>query len=557
MKIFVHIALIAIAAAIGLLIGFAWRGKVVKPQPALASSSSTSHVVAQGMKSGGPNRARKGAANSPSPLTTRLEQDISMSSGVTCWLYWLEALEKAAPADFPHLAQLAKGKPAALRFVSARWVEVAPRHLFDTLVAASKNPGSAFPIQELARTLFNEWPKRDPEAAVAALNEQDSFGMRTQWRWNVAEAIIRQDAERGLSLMSEWHIENYGPSMTAVAKWAAANPQHAAEFTLEHPAGYATQTAIETIGKEWAKTDPRGGLAFAASKSDDLGAQLGGALLKSWTETDRDAAANWLAETDHRSRNRLAPAFVESWAKHDAAAALAWCEANLCGSSLAQAVGGALKGAVQKDVATAAALVAGMGVSAARAEAAVQVAKQYLPGYSFGSEKPASPEAIAWLSQLDPDSVKRVLDQTSWQWARSDPKSMAAFLLTLDSKQVPSYTDTALARLLVRQNPMEAMEWASRLPEKRALEAGGGAFAEWRNSQPEAAMKWLNDLQATDERRRPFLESAIRSLAWQPQAADQLVALVGPNRDLAQSVIENMKLPDDQRNRLLLALGKK
>src|SRR6185503_19830053 len=99
----------------------------------------------------------------------------------------------------------------------------------------------------------------------AALNEPDDFGTRRQWRWNVAEAVIRQDAERGLGLMAEWHIENYGPSMTAVAKWAAANPQHAAEFTMQHPAGYASQMAMETIGKEWSKSDPKGGLSFAAS----------------------------------------------------------------------------------------------------------------------------------------------------------------------------------------------------------------------------------------------------------------------------------------------------
>jgi hypothetical protein len=478
-----------------------------------------------------------------------------MSSGVTYWLYWLEALEKATPTDFPRLARLAQGKPAAMRFVSARWVEVAPRHLFDTLVAASRN-NAGFPIQELARTLFTEWPKRDPEAAIAALNEADSFGMRTQWRWDVAETVIRRDAERGLVLMSEWHIENYGPSMTAVSKWAAADPRHAAEFILQHPAGYASRMALETVGKEWANQDPKAGLSFAASNSGELGRFLATSLLKQWTEIDRTAAGNWLAQADGPNRNRFAPAFVESWAKQDPAAALAWCEENLAGSGLAQAVGGVLKGAVQKDVAAAAALVSGMKASPARAEGALEVAKKYLPGEKFGSEKPASPEVIDWLSQLDSASIKHVLHQASWQWARSDPKSMAAFLLTLDGNQVPNYSDGIMARELVRQTPLEGIEWANQLPGERALKAGGEAFAAWRNSQPEAAMEWLHELPATDPRRTPFFESAVKSMAWHPQAAEQLIALAGSERALARSVIEGMKLPEAQRTRLLDALAK-
>lgn len=100
---------------------------------------------------------------------------------------------------------------------------------------------------------------------------------------------------------------------------------------------------------------------------------------------------------------------------------------NLSGSSLAQAVGGVLKGAAEKDIAGAAALVTGMDPLAARAEAAVAVARKWFPEMSSGEA--AKPEAVAWLAGLDPTSVKRVLDECAvqWGWACSDPKSMAAF----------------------------------------------------------------------------------------------------------------------------------
>ncbi len=355
-----------------------------------------------------------------------MERNLALSSGVTRWLYWLEALEKATAADFPRLARLAKSNPAALRLVAARWAEVAPRHLFDTLVAASKFRGD-LPVQRLARALFDTWPQRDPEAAIAALNEPGDYGMRSSWRMDVATTVLRSDVEQGLRLMADWHIETYDPGMNSVAKWAAADPRHAAQFTLQYSVGYVAQRAMETIGQEWAKTDAPGALAFATANPEVLGMALGTTALRQWAESSLADAAQWLADANDQTRSRLSPAFVQAWAQKDAAAALAWCDENLSGSSLAQAVGGVLKGAAEKDIAGAAALVTGMDPSAARAEAAVAVARKWFPEMSSGEA--AKPEAVAWLAGLDPTSVKRVLDECAvqWGWACSDPKSMAAF----------------------------------------------------------------------------------------------------------------------------------
>src|SRR6185436_6395350 len=141
----------------------------------------------------------------------------------------------------------------------------------------------------------------------------------------------------------------------------------------------------------------------------------------------------------------------------DAHGALSWCEANLTGSSLAQAVGGVLKGAAQKDVATAAALVSSLAPSPARTEAAVQVAAKWFP--EFNSQKPVNPDAIAWLGTLDAESSRRVLQNLSSTWASCDPQSLTAFLETRSNDQIPSSVYSILARELVRKDPMAAMEW--------------------------------------------------------------------------------------------------
>src|SRR3954469_24969958 len=150
MKRVFQIATIAIAVGGGLAIGFLVR----KHREAARVASDD---VVQSGESVSPNRSslRAVVVADDSPLATRLEQQLAISKGVQRWLLWLESVEQAGPADFPRLAKLARNNPAALRFVSARWAEIAPRHLFDTLVASLKSRAD-FPTQELARALFDQ-----------------------------------------------------------------------------------------------------------------------------------------------------------------------------------------------------------------------------------------------------------------------------------------------------------------------------------------------------------------------------------------------------------------
>lgn len=505
MKILIHTLIIVGAAATGLAVGFAFRGKRESVSSVVVSKHAvvTKNSVSSTNQSHFSRKAEFIRAHDDSPLATKLERDLSMSSGVTRWLYWLEALDKAALSDFPRLAHLAQGNSIALKLLAARWVDIAPRHLFDTLLAAGKE-ARGFPVRELTSVLFEEWPKRDPDAVIAALNETNSFAHREMWRARVADTILEKDVERGLSLASEWHIDHYGPRMAAVQKWAAADPRHAAEFALAHPAGYATKMVVETIGKEWGKSDPAGALEFAAGKRDQFGSLLANTTLQNWAGWDANAAAQWLASADATTRHRLSPALVEGWASFDSAGALAWCQSNLIGSSLAQAVGALVKGAAQTDVVGAAGLVTDMQPSPARAEAAAAVAQKWFPEV-FGSSKPMPPEAIEWMTGLDTESRRRALDYVYWRWAQSDPKTLGDFLAKADGASVSSWIFSTFARALARENPAEALAWAGRLPTERGLAAGSEAFSEWSRSRPESAMKWLNDLPSSDPRRKPFL----------------------------------------------------
>jgi hypothetical protein len=555
MKILIHSLTLVVAAVIGLAVGFAFRGKRGSPSTVVDSKDAvaTTNSIGTTNRAGFSRNAGSVRAPDDSPLATKLERDLSMSSGVTRWLYWLEAIEKAAPSDFPRLARLAQGNPTAVKLLGARWVEIAPRHLFDAIVAAGKE-GRGFPVGELTSVLFNEWPKRDPDAVIAALSETNSLARRGMWRAQVADIILGKDVERGLSLASQWNIGHYGLRTTAVAKWAAADPRHAAEFALAHPAGFASKLVMETIGKEWARSDPAGALEFAASRRDALGSLLAEATLNNWAGQDLAAAAKWLGAADATTRNRLSPALVEGWAKFDSAGALAWCEANLTSSSLIYSVAAVSKSAAESDVRGASALVANMKPSPARVEAAGAVAQQWFP-YSPGS-KAAPPEAIEWMTGLDTESRRRAIEYVYWRWSESDPKSLADFLATTDGASVSSWILSTFARGLARQDPAEALAWAGRLPPDRGLAAGSEAFGEWSRSRPESAMKWLEELLPTDARRRPFFQNAIQSLANGPQTQNPvLFASLNPaDRAAAREIIGQLTLPEDRRAQMLDAL---
>src|SRR5690349_9865090 len=103
-KVLLNFSVVCVAAALGLAVGFALRSKRVRhvssaPPIGAASPTETLRTSKQRV----PARL-----DDDSPLTTRLEYDLSMSSGVTRWLYWLEALESAAASDFPRLFHLAE-----------------------------------------------------------------------------------------------------------------------------------------------------------------------------------------------------------------------------------------------------------------------------------------------------------------------------------------------------------------------------------------------------------------------------------------------------------------
>ena len=550
-KLTVHLLAAAIAAAAGLGIGFSLRKE--PPEQERPATAVTQEQVEASARKGMRSEVRAGV-DASSPAAKELEGSLSMSDPVTHWLYWLDAIEKASLADMPSLALKSGGDATLLRMIGERWMAMDAQNLFDWLIAREGNSGGVN-IGSLEHWFRQEWAKSDPEALIQALREAPAFGARRSWRQSIATSLVQVDPEMGLRLMHEWHIENYGPGTKGISKWAAENPRHAAEFTLAHPAGYATQVALEMIGKEWGEQAPVDALEFATSGGGDLRLKekLAAATMKSWAEQDLTKAGEWLAGAEDSLREQLSPHLVESWAKNDPARALVWCEQNLEGTALKEAAGGVLKGAAEKDVEMAARLVMVMEPSPARSQGAVAVAEKWVPDSFSGKNVPR--EAMEWLGKLDASSRREVLREVHWRWAGSDPKSLAGFVLEQSDPELPREVYSSVVNALARKFPIEAIEWSEQLPEEKRAQVSEQAFNTWREFQPQTAMDWLYELPAKDPRRKIFFESAIKNMAtYERQSAEQLGALPVELRGEAREILESLSLEAEKKAKLLGAL---
>jgi hypothetical protein len=489
----------------------------------------------------------------PSSVSAKLEHDLSMSADVTRWLYWFEALEKAQPADLPRLVQLAGKNLNLVRLLASRFAEIYPRETFDLLVANCRN-GDRNLAQEFAWRFLREWTKRDPDAVITALNETKNFGDRDSWRSDVAASIFDVDPELGLKQMWEWHIDHHGPNLEKVEKWAAADPRRAAEITLRYPAGYAAQTVMETIAKQWAKSDPAAALSFASAISGNLGSTLANTVLLAWAEGDLNASADWLSHSNPATLNKLAPQFLQVWAKSDAEAALSWAEMNLKGSALSKATASVVRGVAEQDVSKAAEIVLSLEPSDARAEAAMAVAQKWMPRWGDEPQKVTPPGLTNWMRQLDAEAVQRTLKETRFHgWAEVDPKGAASFLEDPELRGVPWGAYYEMAVVLAQREPSEALAWAERLPADQRLGAGAVAFSQWHQAQPGPAMAWLNSLPAGDARRQLFFENTIRWMAWDSQGAEKINGLNEADQATARRVIQNMEFRNEEQRAQLLA----
>ena len=524
---------------------------------ALVLGASTAFVL--------PHSSTKPAASVPVAMTSTttattdsepqiegpLAEAYRSATGAKRWLLLVSASERASAGEMSTLIRIARNDPAAIRMLAAHWADLDPSAMFSSLYAdyllPENTPGALPSRGTLSDVLFEQWAKNDLPAAIRALSDAPSFSARDSLRMSLVNYAMKTDVETGLRVMADWGIRNYSPDMKGVAAWAARDPQHAAEAVLKINSGYATQEALREVGKAWGKSDPAGGLRFAATLDPRQRELLGAEVMRNWAAADLKSAAAFAAGQPNQFRNALAPGLVETWGRSDPAAALAWSQDNLKGTARTAAIASVIKSVAEKNLTTASQLVSDMEPGAAQNRACVSIFETW-----FAKGAGERDAAFEWLASLpDPAARTAALQSVQWNWLWREPEAVRDFISGPHGDLTSQSIINQVARNQVAKNPEAAMAWASSLGEKRAPESRQAVLESWLQIRPEGAAAYARNLPAGPER-----ESAVRTvtqtLVWQSpeQAGAWIASLSAAEQKTAREALDQARLPEDKRRQI-------
>ena len=475
--------------------------------------------------------------------------------GAKRWLRLVAASEQATAAEMPALLRLAGEDSAAIRILAARWAELDPRHMFQSLYAEYLLPDgapNALPSRwTLGDVLFETWVKKDAAAVLKALNEVPNFSGLQNLRMNVVNQLMKTDPGQAIQAMQDWRVNNYLPDMKEFAKWAAEDPRAATTAALKLGQDHTSQYALKEVGKAWAKTNPREALEHAATLKPTARTALGSEVMRHWAGRDLEAAIEFAtSEQNATQRAALGQSLVATWGKTDPAAALEWSQENLRGAARAEAIGALIKSAAEKDISQAAELAAGMEAGPAQIRATTAIFETWF------KNKDQRSAALDWLAALPDEEARRsAFERVQWNWSWQNPDEARDFLSGPHGKLAPPDMVSQIARTQAAKNPAAAMEWAAKLPENQILPARTAVLQRWLSSRPEAAQDFARKLPAGAER-----DAAVRnisqSLSYEsPQrTAAWYHSLPAADQKAAKSFIDQTALNPEQRAKLEEAL---
>jgi hypothetical protein len=515
MKPLPTLLLCILGAATGAGLGWLLRGAPAHAEAPVGPATTTQTESSTARKSGFSPAAKSAAASA----SDELGADLARQAGAMRWRYLLGAADKASAADMPRLIRAARGMPGALRMLAVRWAELDCRHMFETLRAASikyRAGGDAglAADHDLPHILFEEWVKKDREAAIAALNDPGSLRQAQSLRYSLVNTVMKSDPARGLKLMTDWNITGFLPDTKAISTWAERNPREAAEAVAANP--LAPRDAMKRVGKVWAATDPAAALAFAAETRGLAGVHLASSVMTEWARRDLDAAiAHVSAQTDSLVLTRLGIPLVEAWATTDPQTALLWANENLRGEARASAAASVVKTMAANDIRGAAEFIAGLDPGGPRNRAITQLIDIWIGDDMYNKNNGANAAAaLAWMATLPEAEARQQAANSSWRLMYYAPEETIAFLTGPQGHTASQELFDRAAAHLAKQNPESAMQWADALPPERRDAAKHSVLSEWMNSRPEAAMDWVRAL-PIGEQRAQSIRAATMSLSWQ------------------------------------------
>ena len=353
--------------------------------------------------------------------------------------------------------------------------------------------------------VIRQWIRKDPQSAIAALNDVADVRIRRSLLQNILELWIEQDFDAafqtistssndevlriGLMFLAVNPNKNYkkildaildsmppgepkdGSISTLFSNWASDNPQAAAAAVAELAPGVAPKDAIEQIASQWffATEDPTVPLRWLNSLP--AGTTRSNALRNFfwvWSNSDPQAALNAASQLDENDRESVLTTVAEIWATQYPKAALAWA-ATLTDVNLKENVmSNAISTMVYRDPVK-------------------------------GSDALAIFPAGNALDNLTSKVVRT--------WFYMDIAASTAWVRTLPEGSARDRACATLSSLFAEKNPTTALDWAAAISnDSQRNEATKEALRTWKKYDPVAAKAWVSRSDLSKEIKESILK---------------------------------------------------
>lgn len=460
------------------------------------------------------------------------------------------------------------GEPQLKRQIRQAAVASLARNDPQRALALATESGAGGDADYSLSMIFNQWARKDPEAAKAALAKLD--GRRAeQARSALVSSLAQQDPQAAWAYASSLPVTGtagYGdPRLQAIQSWAQTDPQAALKAALTISESNLRSSALASAVNAWAGSDFPAALKYAVG-IDDAAAR--GQILQN------------LSRNPNANRRELLDAVMDHVPP---------------GDHFQQAVSGVLTSWAAENPAEAAAAAMELPTGRAFSMVAGQIASQWMSSASdkravfdwvknlpegearqnglrsvFSTWSGSNPQdAIRALSTVPAEDRKSALHAVASGWGRTDPQAVIAWSSSLADASERSDVVRSAVSQWAGMSPEEAAKYVGHLPASEQSGPMDALVGNWASKDTEAAAAWL-DRRPTGPTKDAALRTLSRKIAQEdPEAALTWVNGISDDKERARQTesiardwirqnptaarawVSTSTLPEDLRQRLL------